>query len=93
MASDGLTGSARPQAPHPHFHRRNVEDPSDIAADQDQRFARDIEREVVGPMPVDHFLGTFLSPRTRIRGLESVTFSGVPDRPDKESAIYPSLVS
>jgi hypothetical protein len=92
MASGGLTGSARPQASHPHFHRHNVEDLFDVAADQDQRFARDIEWKVVGPMPVDVFLESFLSHRTRIPRFEDVTFSGIPDEPDRESVIYSSLV-
>jgi len=71
--------------------RDNVDDLSDVANDQDQRFARDIEWKVVGPMPVDLFLKTFLP--HRIPRIDGVTFSKVPDKPGKESAIYSPLVN
>jgi hypothetical protein len=48
--------------------------------------------EVVGPMPVNLFLETFLPYRTRIPQFEDVSFSGIPDEPDRESVICASLV-
>ena len=48
--------------------------------------------EVVGPIPVNRFLETLLPYRTRIPRFEGVSFSGIPDEPDRESVVYPSLV-
>ena len=97
MASDGQTSPVKPPTPvtqsKPRVHRHNVNGLSDTARDKYQRFARNIERKVVGPMPVDLFLEIFLPCRTRIPRFAGVMFSGVPDGPDKESAIYPSSVS
>jgi hypothetical protein len=88
MASDGPTSLLRP--PTPRIHRHNVGGIFDVDTHQDQRFARDIE--VVGPMPVNLFLETFLPYRTRIPQVEDVSFSGIPDEPDRESVTYASLV-
>jgi hypothetical protein len=88
IASDGPASLLR--SPTPRIHRHNVSGLSDVDTHQDQRFARDFE--VVGPMPVNLFLETFLPYRTRIPQFEDVSFSGIPDEPDRESVICASLV-
>ena len=98
MSSGRPTSPARPlalPATHstPRIHQHNVNGLSDIASERNQRFARDIERKVVGPMPVNDFLTKFLGRRTRVPRFDEVTFSGVPEEPDKESAIYVPLAS
>ena len=69
----------------PSIHRHNVHNLSDIAHNQDQRFARDIESKIVGPMSMKLFLEIFLPCGTRIPLLNDAKFSKVPDRPDRES--------
>ena len=97
MTSSGRTNPVRPLAPPATFssppHRHDIDGLADIARDQHQRFARDIEQEVVGPMPPKLFLETFLPYRTRVPTFKDVTFSRVPDKPESESAIYSPLVS
>ena len=77
----------------PRIPRYNVDGLSDKASDQAQRFARDIEWKVVGPTPPDLFLKEFFPQRTRTPQFGDVTFSGVPNKPSKESDIYFPLVS
>lgn len=94
MASGGPTSLAWPPAPPiipitPRFHRHNIDGLSELAKDQHQRFAHDIEWTVVGPMLVDHFLEKSLLCRLRVPNLQDVTFSEVPNEPGNESAIYP----
>ena len=86
-----MTPPATP--PTPRIHRHEVDSSSDTSSDKDVRFAREIEQKVVGPMPPRLFLETFLPRRTRVPKFGDVTFSGVPDEPDRESAIYSPLVS
>ena len=97
MTPSGPASPTRPPAPtitpsSPRIHRHNVDGLSDIAKEQDQRFARDIEWKVVGPMPPELFLEQFLPYRTRIPQFDDVTFSNIPDKPRKESEIYTPLV-
>ena len=98
MAPGEPTSPVRPPAPPiirpmPHIHRHDVDGLFDNAKDEGLRFARDIEQKIVGPMPADLFLETFFPHRTRVPHFEDVTFSGIPDKPDRESAIYSPLVS
>ena len=99
MVSAEPTSPERPPSPpikpsSPRVYRYNVDGLSDLAQEQNQCFARDIEWKVVGPMPVDLFLEKFLPHTTKdIPPFEDVKFSGVPDTPRKESAIYSPLVS
>jgi len=99
MASGEPTSPAGPPPPSvtqssPRVYRHNVDGLSDIADHQERRFARDIERKVVGPMPVDLFLETFFPhPTEDIPPLKDVNFTEVPGDPHKESEIYSPLVS
>lgn len=86
--------SALPTIPSsPRFYRRHVDRLSDLASQQNDRFALDIEWKVVGLMPPNLFLETFLPRRTRVPLFSDVTFSGVPCKPSRESEIYPPMVS
>lgn len=98
MASSGSTNSIGPPplpAPpsSPRIYRANVDRLSDLASEQDRRFAPDIEWKVVGPMLPNLFLETFLPYQADIPQFDDVTFSQVPDEPNKESDIYTPLVS
>jgi len=72
---------------------RDADGLSGIAHGQDQRFTHGIEGKVIGPMPVNLFLETFLPDQRRTPLPNDVKFSKVPSNPSKESDIYLPLVS
>jgi hypothetical protein len=76
----------------PRILRHNAEGLSDVAEEQNRRFARDIEWKVVGLMPVTTFLNTFLPSGPLPQHIAKMTFSKVPSEPGKESDIYGPLV-
>ena len=75
----------------PHIHRHGIKGLSARSKDQQQRFARDIEWKVLGPMPVNAFLDEFFpnSPDSEMKlrelGIKSdeIDFASVPDSPSK----------
>ena len=84
------------------IHRHGVDDLSVRSKEQLRRFAHDIERKVVGPMPtrtrmfLDEFFPNPLNLEMEFeRGIDcsEINFASVPDSPDREEEMYEGLVS
>ncbi|KAH8115714.1 hypothetical protein DFH11DRAFT_1301208 [Phellopilus nigrolimitatus] len=72
-------------------------DPKD-AKTRNIRYAREMKRWCVGPMPVEEFLDEFLPPAPKGKGVRAIpsckgAFNRVPLDPKDEQAIYEKLVS
>ena len=101
------TPPPRPPSPAkttPRIHRHGVDGLSVRSKDQQQRFAYDIERNVLGPMPTAMFLDKFfpITPNMedtetafKVRGIkpDEIGFASVPDAPEREEEMYEGLVS
>ena len=83
----------------PRIHRHGAHGLSARSKDQQQRFARDIEWKVLGPMPVDAFLEEFFPnpPDPEVEflrlGIDSdeINFASVPNSPSNEEQMYDGL--
>ena len=86
------------------IHRHGVDGLSACSKDQQQRYAHDIQWNVIGPMPTHEFLDEFFPKSPESPDLEAelkqhqidydkTWFASVPDMPAKEEDIYKGLVS
>jgi hypothetical protein len=97
--SDPQTPPSQPPLPAkgaPPIHRHGISGLPARSKDQQQRFAHDIERKVLGPMPVKTFLNEFFpDPDSLDLGdLDNeINFASVPDSPSNEREMYKGLVS
>ena len=74
-----------------------------VSEHQQRRLAHDIERKVLGPMPVDEFLDAFfprsdsLDIRTQLENAgvdhNKIDFTSIPESPKGEEEMYDGLVS
>ena len=85
----------------PRIHRHGANGMPARSKDPQQRYAHDMEWNVVGPMPTDEFLDEFFpnSPDLEINSktlgidYDNICFVSVPDTPAKEEDMYEGLVS